>query len=137
MPPILNTKIKNICCAGALAMIIFLSMAPLFSASAIELNYPPIGGQTITNATTPSEYINYVFLFGIGAVGLVSLAAFIWGAIKYTTSEAIGNKQAAKERMTEALIGLALVLISVVVLSYINQGLVNFSDPVVLPVPAP
>lgn len=87
----------------------------------------PIQGQT-TVADLPA-YISLVYNFAIGIVGLAALIMIGVGGYLYMTSH--GNASQAekgKEFITDAILGLVIVLVSYVVLRTINPNLVgNFS----------
>jgi hypothetical protein len=49
------------------------------------------------------------------------------GGVQYMTSEAMGSKEAGKEKIKNALWGLRLAIISWLILSTINPDLLNIS----------
>lgn len=114
------------------AFLPFLFIFASFYASALEIDYPAIGGENPGGGA--AEFIRYIFLLGVGIAGLFTLGSLLYGVFLYVTSEIIPTKQAAKERMTEALIGFGLVLGAVVILWQINPALVNLGNPLVNPV---
>lgn len=66
-------------------------------------------------------------LLGI-SVGLAALLAVIVlsiGGFKYMTSESVFNMGGAKEQMTNAIVGLLIVLAAVLVLGFINADIVS------------
>lgn len=51
---------------------------------------------------------------------------FTWAGIEYIVSESMGGKSDAKKRITGALTGLAIALVSYILLYTINPDLLNF-----------
>jgi len=73
------------------------------------------------------QFINYIFIFSLGIVGLVGLIAMIIGGFGYMTSTGNPQKAAqAKDKIISALLGLLLLLGSYVLLSIINPDLLRF-----------
>ncbi len=97
----------------------------------------PIPGVTLTSVTNPNDYsipwvgqyINGVYTFMLGIVGLLAAIMMIIGGFQYLTSAGDSGKiGAAKKRITDALIGLALALGSYALLYTINPDLVSFKS---------
>ncbi len=71
-----------------------------------------------------SGYLQTVFLFGIGLAGLLAVVTIVWGGIEYIT--AYGNEgriKNAKDRITQAILGLLLAVGAWLILSTINPDL--------------
>ncbi len=73
-------------------------------------------------------WVNRIITFLIGIVGLAAVVMIIFAGVQYMTTEAIGKKSDAKERITQALIGLVIALGIFVILSTINPDLLDV-DP--------
>lgn len=72
------------------------------------------------------QFIKYIFLFALGAVGLAALLVIIIGGFGYLT--AVGNPQKAsdaKNKIFAALLGVLLLLGSYVILNTINPDLLK------------
>ncbi len=65
-----------------------------------------------------------IYTFALGLVGLSALLMLIFGGVRYATATESGIKQ-AKEWMTNALVGLALALLSWLILFVINPDFVQ------------
>jgi len=104
----------------------------LFSKSALaqeELKLlAPLPGMSSTTIPSPGEYISKLYQFGLGIAGGLAMLMIIWGAVEWVISGAIDRKADAKDRITQAIFGLVLLLASVLILSTINPNLVTFKD---------
>lgn len=72
------------------------------------------------------EYVKYIFIFSLGAVGIIGMLALIMAAFSYVTSA--GNPQKAsdaKDQIVSALLGLLLLLASWLLLNMINPDLLK------------
>lgn len=77
-----------------------------------------------------AQYISFLFKFGLGVAGLLALAMIIFGAIQYTTSAGnVARQQDAKDRITNAIYGVVLLLGSYLLLYTINPTLVSLKNP--------
>ena len=103
---------------------------PLF----IKLNFS-IPGSDIFNAgksieitgATLGEYIAALYVFFVGAGGILATVMMMWGGLRYVVSG--GNPQrisGAKDQITAALSGLIILIASYVLLLTINPNLVKF-----------
>ncbi len=111
------------------ALVVFLAFAGgtfCLAQSDLEVTYPIIGGVPVpvTTKTLLPDYINYIFNFTILIAGLVAFAALIAGGYKHLTSGGNPSKIAdGRDQMTSAIIGLAILLASVLILNTINPQL--------------
>lgn len=98
----------------------------------LEINYPEIAGfkpETITKDILPN-YIKYIFNFAVTASGLVALAILVYAGILYMVSGGSASKmQAAKEKIGQAALGLAILLGSYLILTTINPQLTFINLP--------
>jgi hypothetical protein len=95
----------------------------------LNLNYPNIQGATSpsSNSTLPG-LINYIYKFALLACGITALVSILIGAFQYVTSAGDSSKAGdAKERITQALLGILVLLASVLILRTINPDLVTLS----------
>lgn len=80
------------------------------------------------------EYIKHLYVFALGIVGLTAFGAMVYGGIVYMSSAGNPSLQTeAKDRITKALLGLGLLLVSVLILNTINPDLVNLTQPNLTP----
>src|SRR3989344_3292740 len=81
------------------------------------------------------KYINAIIILFIGICAVLAVVMIVIGGIEYSTSELISSKEAAKERIRGALLGLLLALGAFLLLKTINPDLLNLDvaiDPVTL-----
>lgn len=75
-------------------------------------------------------YVNRLYIYALGLVGLTALGAMIFGGVLYITSAGNPSLQTdAKKRIYSALIGLGILLTSYMILYTINPDLVNLRNP--------
>ena len=84
----------------------------------------PSTDKTISTADFPT-YLQAIYRIGIAICFALGVIMFTWAGIEYIVSEAMGTKADAKKRMSSALIGLAIVLVSYILLNTINPDLLN------------
>jgi hypothetical protein len=93
----------------------------------------PIGGQT--SVSGPSQYIQVIFRFGLTIVGIAALTALVIGGFLYLSSAGSETrKTSGKEWMWGAVIGLALMLCSWLILYTINPQITSLSEPALMPI---
>jgi len=78
---------------------------------------------------TLSEYIRYIYLFGLGLVGVAALGALVYGGFVYMLSGTITSKEEAKSWIWGAISGLVLALAAYLILNTINPDLVSLKEP--------
>lgn len=71
------------------------------------------------------EYLNLMINLFIGLCAVTAVVMIVIGGIEYSTSELVSNKEAAKERIQGAILGLMLALCSWLILNTINPDLLN------------
>jgi len=91
-----------------------------------------------------SGYFNDVFRVGVGVAAFLAVIMLMLGGFQYLTSDIPGQKSDGKERMSGAILGLLLILLSVVLLNVINPDITglklfipNIKTPPADPAPAP
>ena len=97
--------------------------------------YTPLESEVFKdfNTATPTEnkladFLVNIFNFGIAAAVALALIMIIWGGIEYMTTDSWTGKEGGKEKITNALWGLGLALVSYLILYTINPCLVVFTD---------
>jgi hypothetical protein len=81
---------------------------------------------TATECNAPA-YFSYIFNFGLGASGILAITMIVLGAIQMMLNAANPSAQnAGKDRIKSALMGLALIFGSWLILYTINPDLVDF-----------
>lgn len=106
---------------------IFVFIFLPFFVQGLEIDYPETFGQEPTNIP---EYINYIYNFALGAVGIVAILMLTIGGIKLLSSSGSPEKiKDAKDQIKQAIIGLALVFLIFFILNTINPDLVVIRLP--------
>lgn len=90
----------------------------------------PIPG--LTEGVSPTQqgiavFLNNLYIFLIGIAVVLAIGMIIWGGFEYALSEAIPGKSAGREKITNALFGLVLVLAPALVFYIINPAILNLS----------
>jgi hypothetical protein len=101
----------------------------VLAAYKIEVSIPVPGGPTSGELVTLTQYIRYLYLFGLGAVGIAALGALVIGGFMYMLSDTVTSKDKAKEYIWGALSGLVLGLAAYLILNTINPDLVKIKGP--------
>lgn len=84
----------------------------------------PLGSGLATDNSLP-QYVNAIFQIAI-AVGAALAAIFIAiGGFEYIFSEALDTKRDGRMRITQALLGLAILLLITLILYVINPNLIK------------
>ncbi len=118
-----------------LAVVMVTAILPV-TTLALEVDFPgftdPVTKEVIKPADTfgPAQWINYIFVFALGLVGLALIYAFTRAGIEWMLAGENSSKvSAARERIKKAIIGLLILLGSYIILNTINPDLVNFRNP--------
>jgi len=126
-----------------LSFLAFVSFAPHVLAQFVPL--APIPGLTaeITptstiDPNTLATFFNNLYKYLIGLAATLAVIEIIWGGIEISTKDSVSKQSDGKERITQAIFGLVLVLSPVLVFSIINPSILNLSlnlPPIDLKVP--
>jgi len=112
-----------------LFFLVFLFLAPAYSALAQEGEYDPItvlpGVYGEGQSTQIEGFLQRVFVFLIGAAAVMAVVQITIGGVQYMTSSAAGSLEDAKSRIRMAIIGLLLILSTYIILQQINPNLVQ------------
>ncbi len=74
------------------------------------------------------KYLQGLYRIGIGACFVLGVIMFTWAGIEYILSESMTKKSDAKARIAAALTGLAIALVSYILLQTINPDLLKFTS---------
>lgn len=108
-----------------LSVFLFVFGARMASAYAILESIPGIAAGS---APPLSTYLRAVFLTGIGLAGVLAVLMIIIGGIQYIGSGMSPSvKSDAKDRITNAVLGLLLALLSWIILNTIDPNLVSLN----------
>lgn len=83
------------------------------------------------------NYLSGMFKILLAVAGLLSVVMIVIGGIEYMSTDAISGKSEGKERITNAVLGLLLALISWLILYTINPKLLEFNLNSVTPIETP
>lgn len=86
-------------------------------------------GETI-NKISLNTYIDYVFKFSIALAAFLAVVMIIYGGFLYMTSEIPGVKSDGKEKITNAIFGLIMILASYLILQTIDPRLVEVTTEI-------
>lgn len=113
-----------------LLLIIFYSLFFVHFALAgykIEVAIP--GQVAAETEVTLTDYIRYIYLFGLSLVGVAALGALVIGGFMYMLSDTVTSKDEAKKYIWGAISGLVLGLAAYLILNTINPDLVSLREP--------
>jgi len=85
------------------------------------------GTTAVVNSTTLATFFNNLYKYLVGAAAILAVIEITWGGIEYSTQDSISKKSDGKGRITQAILGLILVLSPVLVFSIINPSILNLS----------
>ncbi len=109
---------------AVLLLLTILIVAPIAAFSG-ELDYPEVMGETAEEGG-----IGYLFNFAIIAAMAAVFATLVYGGFLYITSVGNAEKtQKAKKRITAAFLGLALMLLSVLIINTVNPNILDIESP--------
>jgi hypothetical protein len=106
----------------------FLIVAQNCLAVDLLLKWPEIGPdkETLGEQSDVPGLISYIYKFALGICGVVALISIVFGAAQYAFSAGNSSKaEDAKDRITQALLGIVILLFSYLILYTINPDLVN------------
>lgn len=93
---------------------------------------------TVDTTGNLSAYLNPMIKIFIGLCAVLSVVMIVVGGLEYMTSELISSKEAGKERITHAILGLLIALGAYALLFTINPDLLKSDiNPPPVTVPAP
>ena len=78
-----------------------------------------------TNPCPLGNYLNIMIKLFFGICGVLAVIMIVMGGIEYMTSDLISSKEAGKESIRNAVLGLLLALGSYLILNTINPDLLN------------
>lgn len=123
-------KIKQLLLLSLLALV---SFAPHVLAQGFTALAPITGltddttANSIINAGSLASFFNNLYKYLIGLAATLAVIEIIWGGIEISTKDSVSKQSDGKERITQAIFGLVLVLSPVLVFSIINPSILNLS----------
>lgn len=104
--------------------VLFLVFSP-YIVSAYEM-LQPLPNVTAGDANNFGSYLSKIYILGIGLAGVLAVLVIVIGGIQYIGSGmSPSGKTDAKEKITNAILGLLLALISWLILNTIDPNLVS------------
>ena len=125
-----------------LSLLALASFAPHALAQFVPL--APIPGLTNISPTTTIDqntlttFFNNLYKYLIGLAATLAVIEIVWGGLEISTKDSVSKQSDGKERITQAIFGLVLVLSPVLVFSIINPSIINLSlnlPPIKLDIP--
>jgi len=98
----------------------------------VKIPCQPIAGGTCPSnyGANPANYIARVYQFGLMIAGLAAFGMIVFGALEYVLSAGnMASQEDAKDRITQAVFGLVLLLGAYLILYTINPNLVSLTNP--------
>lgn len=113
-----------------------ITTSVLAADDSLELDWPVSPtGMTLSPDTNFSDFVRYVYEWGIALGGVLTFGVMIWNGFKFMTSAGDPSKlRDAREGIIEAFSGLVLLLSSFLILNTINPALTAMGEPVLLEV---
>lgn len=87
----------------------------------------PLGGVSVITDNQLDDYFGMIYKIAIGIAGTLAIIMIFFGGVQYMTTEAIMEKQGAKDKIKNAIIGLILALSSYAILNTVNPNLLDFT----------
>ncbi len=78
-----------------------------------------------TNPCPFGNYLNIIIKLVIGIAAVLAMVMIVMGGVEYMTSELVSSKEAGKETITHAILGLLLALGAFMILNTINPQLLS------------
>lgn len=88
---------------------------------------PDLTQGVTANTAGLATFFNNLYKYAIGLAATLAVIMIIWGGLEISTQDSVSKQGAGRERITEAIIGLILVLSPVLVFSIINPSILNLS----------
>ena len=87
---------------------------------------PGLGdGSGNLSVTSFGDYVLAIIKIVFGLIGVLSVFMIVFGGIEYMTGTSAGEKEGGKSRITNAIFGLLLALVSYIILNTLNPRLVT------------
>jgi len=80
---------------------------------------------TCKNPCPFGNYLNIIIKLVLGIAGVLAVVMIVFGGIEYMTSDLVSSKEAGKEQITHAILGLLLALGAYLILNTINPQLLS------------
>ena len=104
--------------------------ALVWSTKVYAVKYAPLSGPTLPGVPadpTLPQMLNAILGWSVGLAAILAVIMLAIGGFNYMTSESVFKMGDAKEKITNAIIGLLIVLGAVFFLGYINPDIISTS----------
>jgi hypothetical protein len=103
---------------------IILILSLFVAAPVFAIDYPTIAGITITESTTAADFVVYLFYLGIAIGAFIAVIMILMAGTEWLTSSGDPSKVgAAKEKITNTLLGVCVLFGCYLILNTINSQL--------------
>jgi hypothetical protein len=93
----------------------------------------PTASGTVTEVEGITDYIKTIYLFAMGIAGILAMALIVVSGFQWLTATgSMSTIGQAKARISNAILGLIVLLSAYLILNTINPNLVNLKEPVLL-----
>src|SRR3989344_501382 len=124
LPKITNKKIIL-----ALLLLIIVA-APFTNAVVLESGLPntDLKPGTDISSLTMAQYINYIYIFVLGVIGIAVFASLVFWGVVWISSGIADKRGMALGKIKDAFTGLAIALGAYIILNTINPDLLTLKD---------
>lgn len=98
-----------------------------------KLVYCPLEGsafadfnKTTTGNTQLGQFLSQAFSFGLAIAAALAVIMIVWGGVEIMLSESVFKKEDGKKKISDAIWGLVLALVSWLILYTINPDILVF-----------
>ncbi|TFG35924.1 MAG: hypothetical protein E4H47_00195 [Parcubacteria group bacterium] len=94
--------------------------------SALETEYPEMGGTQVSSSTSFPQYVSYLFNFSLGLAGIIAFGIIVFSGIKILTSpDQADTIKDARTKIIGALLGIVILFSTYLILTAINPGILG------------
>ncbi len=109
--------------------LVFLGLTPhVFAQGFVPLtNIPGLTDVTANSTGGFANFFNNLYKYLIGIAAVLAVIEIIWGGLEISTQDSVSKHSDGKSRITQAILGLVLILLPVLVFTIINPSILNLS----------
>jgi len=86
-------------------------------------------GGSVTSVNSLGEYINAFYDWAFYAALIIAVVMVMIGGLQYMVGKGVGDVQKAKSRITNAIIGVIILMSAYTILATVNPALINLEIP--------
>ncbi len=125
----MEKKVKKIFIALLFSSFFLLLTLTALAGYKLEVGIPDQPKAAAGEEVDLSDYIRYIYLFALGAVGVAALGTLVVAGLIYMLSDLVTNTEEAKKYIWGAVWGLLLALAAYLILYTINPDLIRLRSP--------